>query len=152
MPVLPELPKLCSAAGNAPSMAYIAILTASLAYLNHTCCKFGKSCPTCCKFGSAVPAVPTWRISGSANLASFWQHCFGSTVLAALRQSKSLRCLTQKSKNSMFHLRSMLFFYSNSLFYLPIRHYSLSPPVALVAESDSPASDASGHTQSVNAG
>ena len=57
-----------------------------------------------------------------------------------------------QSKNSMFHLRSMLFFYSNSLFYLPIRHYSLSPPVALVAESDSPASDASGHTQSVNAG
>ena len=38
-------------------MARIAILTASLAYLNHTCSKFG----------SAVPAVPTWRISGSTD-------------------------------------------------------------------------------------
>ena len=48
---------LPGAAKNAPSMARIAILTASLAYLNHTCCKFGKSCPT-------------WRISGSAKLAT----------------------------------------------------------------------------------
>ena len=46
---------LPSAAGNAPSMARIAILAASLAYLNHTCCKFG----------STVPAAPTWRHFGS---------------------------------------------------------------------------------------
>ena len=52
---------LPSAAGNAPNMARIAILAASLAYMNHTCCKYGKSCLTCCKFSSAVPAVPTWQ-------------------------------------------------------------------------------------------
>mgnify|MGYP000915118811 CR=1 FL=1 len=38
---LPELYSAASAAGNAPSMAWAAILTASLAYMNHTCCKFG---------------------------------------------------------------------------------------------------------------
>ncbi|EEE16780.1 hypothetical protein IV60_GL001143 [Lancefieldella rimae] len=32
---------LPSAAKNAPSMAWIAILTASLVYINHTCCKYG---------------------------------------------------------------------------------------------------------------
>ena len=101
------------------------------------------------------------RAQLAASLAAlFRQHQLGAFLAALFRQ----HCLTSakaikepqvshtKSKNSMFHLRSMLFFYSNSLFYLPIRHYSLSPPVALVAESDSPASDASGHTQSVNAG
>ena len=82
-----EYDLLTSAARNAPSMAWIAILTASLAYLNHTCCKFGKSCPTCSKYGSAVPAVPSWqRYSSSANLA-------------ALKQSKSSRCLTQKQNH-----------------------------------------------------
>ena len=32
---------LPSAAGNAPSMAWAAIFTASLIYINHTCCKYG---------------------------------------------------------------------------------------------------------------
>ena len=32
---------LTSAAKNAPSMAWIAIFTASLVYMNHTCCKYG---------------------------------------------------------------------------------------------------------------
>ena len=66
---LPELPELCSAASaakNAPSMAWITILTASLVYIDHTCCKYGKSCSTCCKFGSAIPVALTWRIFGSA--------------------------------------------------------------------------------------
>ena len=74
LPVLPKLTELCSAAGNvstagaastaenAPSMAWTAILTASLAYLNHTCSKFG----------SAVPAVPTWHIFGSPVPAALW--------------------------------------------------------------------------------
>ena len=57
---------LPGAAGNAPSMAWTAILTASLAYLNHTCSKFGSYNHTCSKFGSAVPAAPTWCIFGSA--------------------------------------------------------------------------------------
>ena len=52
---------LPGAAKNAPSMTWIAILTASLAYLNHTCCKFGNLCPTWRHFGSAVPAAPTWQ-------------------------------------------------------------------------------------------
>ena len=56
LPVLPKLTELCSAARNTPSMAWTAILTASLVYMNHTCSKFG----------SAVPAVPTWRHFGSA--------------------------------------------------------------------------------------
>ena len=33
LPVLPKLTELCSAAKNAPSMAWTAILTASLAYI-----------------------------------------------------------------------------------------------------------------------
>ena len=41
LPVLPEMSELCRAAGNAPSMAWTAILTASLVYMHHTCCKFG---------------------------------------------------------------------------------------------------------------
>ena len=57
LPVLPELTELCSAAENAPSMAWAAILTASLVYMNHTCCKFGNSCPTWRYFGSTVPAA-----------------------------------------------------------------------------------------------
>ncbi|EEE17679.1 hypothetical protein ATORI0001_0802 [Lancefieldella rimae ATCC 49626] len=65
LPVLPEMRELCSAAKNAPSMAWTAILTASLAYINHTCCKFGNLCPTWRYFGSTVPAVPTWRHFGS---------------------------------------------------------------------------------------
>ena len=57
-------PSKACAAGNAPSMTWIAILTASLAYLNHTCSKFG----------SAILATPTWRIFGSAILAApTWQ-------------------------------------------------------------------------------
>ena len=73
---------LPGAAKNAPSMTWIAMLTASLAYLNHTCCKFGNLCPTWRIFGSAVPAAPTWRCSGSAimtvQLGVFRQHCLAS--------------------------------------------------------------------------
>ena len=54
-------PSKACAAGNAPSMTWIAILTASLAYLNHTCCKFGNLCPTWRIFGSAILAAPTWQ-------------------------------------------------------------------------------------------
>ena len=42
---------LPGAARNTPSMAWTAILTASLVYMNHTCCKYG----------STVLAAPTWQ-------------------------------------------------------------------------------------------
>ena len=84
---LPELPELCSAAGNAPSMAWTAILAASLAYLNHTCCKFG----------SAVPA------------ALFGQHQLGSAKLQTYLQTQpqyfSLCCQKLIGKLK-FHRRS----------------------------------------------
>ena len=64
-PYLASMIILPSAAKNAPSMAWTAILTVSLVYMNHTCCKFG----------SAVLAKPTWRYSGSTLLAALtWQH------------------------------------------------------------------------------
>ena len=84
-----ELPELCSAAGNAPSMAWTAILTASLAYLNHTCCKFGIYNHTCSKFGSAIMTTPTCRIFGSAVPAAlFGQHQLGSTKLQTYLQTQ----------------------------------------------------------------
>ena len=79
-----ELPELCSAAGNAPSMAWTAIFTASLAYLNHTCCKFGIYNHTCSKFGSAIMTMPTCRIFGSAIMTMPTCRIFGSAVPAAL--------------------------------------------------------------------
>ena len=42
---------LPGAARNTPSMAWTAILTASLVYMNHTCCKYG----------STVLVAPTWQ-------------------------------------------------------------------------------------------
>ena len=77
---------LPSAAGNAPSMVWIAILAASLAYLNHTCCKFGESCPTCCKFGSAIMTIQL----GAIPAARAWQRYSSSTSLAALFQQRQL--------------------------------------------------------------
>ena len=76
---------LPSAAKNAPSMAWTAILTTSLVYINHTCCKYGKSCPTCCKFGSAIMTTQL----GAFLAALFRQHPLGSIILATPRQSKS---------------------------------------------------------------
>ena len=76
---LPELPELCSAAGNAPSMAYIAILTASLAAL----------------FQQYHLALFWQRCSVSTNLALFWQRHYGTrlqTYLQTQPQYFSLCC------------------------------------------------------------
>ena len=66
MPVLPELPKLCSAAGNAPSMAWTAIFAASLVYI------------------TILAASLVNRAQLAASLAAlFWQYQLG-TFLAVL--------------------------------------------------------------------
>ena len=62
------------AAKNAPSMAWAAIFTASLVYMNHIYCKFGIYEPY---------------------LLQVWQRCFGST-----KAIKEFKLLTQNKNHS----------------------------------------------------
>ena len=73
LPVLPKLTELCSAAKNAPSMAWTAILTASLAYI--------------AILAASLAAITTL----AASLAAlFWHYQLGVILAALLIQGSAI--------------------------------------------------------------